>query len=160
MRKGQDGKNDVPDKIFSLGRDLNYTSGACNRLVQSLLDPHDLPTIYWVILTALWRSQRLSVSQIAEYYGVKPPAASRLLTRMERDGWVEQISGISDRRVKLFAATAKAKEAAHLLSVIEAVNEKLMTGLSKKERAQFRQLLAKVRQNALEGTAAAKTKPE
>ena len=151
MSKGRNGKNDVPEKILSLGRDLNYTSGACNRLVQSLLDPHDLPTIYWVILTALWRRGQLSVSEIAEYQGTKPPAASRLLSRMERDGWVEQVSGGSDRRVKYFAATQKAKDVSHLLSMIPTVNAQLTVGFTVEDISQLRDMLARMRENAAAG---------
>ncbi len=138
--------------FFSLGRELNFTANAATRLLQAHLEPHELTPVNWIILGALSLKGSMSVSDIAHFSHVKPPAASRLLSRMERDGWVSQVTDKNDRRIKHFTATDKAKGVAHLFSLVGTVNSQLTEGFSEAEIDQLRALLERVRQNAQRGT--------
>lgn len=147
-------------EFYSLGRELNFTATGSTRLLQAHLEPYGLTPVNWIILGALSRKGSMSVSDIAQFSHVKSPAASRLLARMERDGWVSQVTDKNDRRVKHFTATQKAEEVAHLFSLIGTVNSQLTQGFDDLEVEQLRSLLERVRQNAERETKIVKAKPE
>ncbi|MCF6343393.1 MAG: MarR family transcriptional regulator [Devosiaceae bacterium] len=138
----------LPPYLNSLGRFLGFASGASSALTQSHLDKYELTLQYWVILTALWRVNGLTITQLAQYYRVQSPAASRLISRMERDGWVKREHSSRDKRESFIFLSDKAKQHEHLLSLYEVINEQLTDGFSQEEIEQLKNLLTRIGNNA------------
>ncbi len=132
----------------SLGRLLGFASGATNAFAQKLLNRHDLSLAQWIILSALWRQDGLLISEIAAYYRVKTPAASRIVDRMIGRGLVERRPDPNDRRAARVYLTRKARDLSHLIDFYEDVNTALLTGFSKDEREQLFRFLERITENA------------
>ena len=140
--------NGAPPYLPSLGRLLGFATGATNALSQKLLDRHGLSLTHWIILTALWRRDGLSIGDIADYYRVKSPAASRIVDRMADRGLVERRPDPRDRRASRVYLTDKAREMADLVDFYRDVNSRLLDGFSKEETDRLFALLERVAANA------------
>ena len=90
--------NNAEARPDSLGRLLNFATGAMNRMCQARLAEHDLLLAQWVILSALWARDGLHVSELARYSGNNLPAASRIVDRMVDKGLVARSADAEDRR--------------------------------------------------------------
>lgn len=141
-------RQEAPLYLDSIGRYIGFAHGSCGRLCEKLLEPHGLSLQNWVILTALWRQDGLTIGQIAQYYHVKPPAASRILNRMAKDGWVHKKSDVTDKRTTFVFLTPKAKAKSHLVDFYQAANDHLTQGFSEQEQHQVRDLLSRMGANA------------
>jgi len=140
--------NAEPPPPPSLGRLLNFTTGAMNRLCQDMLAEHDLQLGHWVILSALWRRDGLSTSELARYSGNTLPAVSRLIDRMAKKGLVVRESDPSDRRTARIRTTAEGRALAHLQHFYADVNDRLLAGFSEGETRTLFTLLERVLENA------------
>ena len=132
----------------SLGRLLNLATAAANTRANDMLAVHGLTLGHWVLLSALWRSDGLLVSELAEYSGNNVPAASRMVDRMVEAGLVERRGDDNDRRAVRVFLTGHAKTMSSLCGFYHSVNEVLMAGFSPQERKQLLDLLARVAANA------------
>ncbi|WP_306118628.1 MULTISPECIES: MarR family transcriptional regulator [unclassified Roseitalea] len=137
----------------SLGRALNYATGACNALCQHMLAPHDLTLAQWVILSALWRRDGLPVGEVAEYTGNNGPAVSRILDRMEDKGLVARQQDAGDRRAVRVWLTERSEGLRHLQTFWRQVNERLLEGVSDEDVQRLFGLLGRIERNARTRTA-------
>ena len=138
----------IPEYLPSIGRLVGFANTATDLLSQKLLAAHGLSLTQWVILTALWRTDGMTVGAIAEYYRVNVPAASRALDRMEEAGLVERRSDPSSRRIVRAFLTEKAKSLSHLLTFYRDINERLLAGFSEQEAEQLVDMLQRLQVNA------------
>lgn len=75
-------------------------------------------------LSIVAEHEPVTVSEFARRYGCTQPAASQMLAKLEKHGWVERTRSHADRRVSTFHITATGtahmrdtrEHAAHLLS--------------------------------------------
>ncbi len=132
----------------SLGRLLNVTTGASNRLCQTLLAQHGLQLGHWVILSALWRQDGLTTSELAGYTGNALPATSRIVDRMIKEGLVTREADPEDRRAVRIRLTPKGRALEPLAGFWVEVNERLLDGFSETEARTLFALLERVRENA------------
>ncbi len=132
----------------SLGRLLNVTAGASNRLCQALLARHGLQLGQWVILSALWRRDGQLTSELAGYTGNALPATSRIIDRMIKADLVTRTADHADRRVVRIRLTAKGRSLEPLAGFWVDVNERLLAGFSEAERRTLFSLLERVLENA------------
>lgn len=132
----------------SLGRLLNFTAGASNRLCQALLARHDLQFGHWVILSALWRQDGLLMSELAGYTGNALPATSRIVDRMIREGLVTRNADPEDRRAVRIRLTAKGRALEPLAGFWAEVNDRLLAGFDETEIRTLFALLERVLENA------------
>lgn len=65
----------------------------------------DLPAAHCPVLEALDRLGPLNVGELARALGVTQPGVTRLLDRLEADGWVQSRAAAGDRRVRTLALT-------------------------------------------------------
>ncbi|MCP4384023.1 MAG: MarR family transcriptional regulator [Hyphomicrobiales bacterium] len=132
----------------SLGRQLNFTTGACNAVCQAVLEPYDLSLPQWVILSALWQQSGMTIGDLAVYTGNNAPATSRIVDRMIEKGFLLRKPDKADRRiVRIY--TAEAGEALrHLATFFEDINAVLLAGLSEEEADLLFELLARAERNA------------
>lgn len=132
----------------SLGRALNFTAGAATAMCQDMLAEHDLTLAQWVVLSALWQRDGLSVGDLVQYTGNNAPAISRILDRMEQKGLVRREASAEDRRAIQVHPGPAAASLEHLRRFWEDVNARLLDGLSDQETAKLFDLLARVEANA------------
>lgn len=132
----------------SMGRQLNYTTGACNAVCQKILERYDLSLPQWVILSAVWRNSGLTLGDLAAYSGNNAPATSRIVDRMVDKGFLLRTPDAHDRRTIRIDATKAAKELSHLAKFFEDINAVLLNGFSKAESDMLFSLLERAEQNA------------
>lgn len=87
-------------------------------------------------------------TEIAELLGVKPPLVSRLITRLEKEGWVTVIQG-ADKRERILSLT---KQATIRLPKIEAQVRKelaqLLKGVSTSDLVGYLKTLSLIAENS------------
>lgn len=132
----------------SVGRQLNYTAGACNAVCQAILERYDLSLPQWVILSAVWRESGLTIGDLAAYSGNNAPATSRIVDRMIDKGLLLRTPDPQDRRTVRIEATSAAKELSHLANFYEDINTVMLDGFSKAEADMLFALLERAEQNA------------
>lgn len=123
---------------------------ATNTLASDMLAKHDLTLAQWIVLGALWRKDGLTVGEVAKYYRVNNPAASRILDRMTEAGLVSRQPDPESRRTTRVYLTKKARDMSHLLGFYGQVNEKLLAGFTDREAAQLSDMLERLAKNANE----------
>lgn len=138
----------MPNYPDSLGRLLNFSTTACNNMCNAMLSEHGLSLPQWVILSALWRKDGMLVSELAGYTQSNLPAVSRLIERMEKNGFVKREMDIADRRAVRVFLSAEAKKLSSLMDFYHEVNTRLMDGFSKKEIDQLFKMLERIINNA------------
>lgn len=62
------------------------------------LKPYGLSVLEWRVLATLEGSDGCSLGEVAESVLFKQPTVTKLIDRMERDGWVKRLPGTGDRR--------------------------------------------------------------
>ncbi len=132
----------------SVGRLLGFAVRATTLVSERKLSAHDLTLQQWILLTALWRKDGLTISELAAYYRVKEPTASSLVDRMEVKGLVIRRRSTEDRRKVIVCLTDKSQALSHLISFYEEINEILFDGFSDDEQAAFISMMERLIANA------------
>src|SRR6185312_16916836 len=60
----------------------------------------DLPASHMPLLAAVDRMGALKVGELAEALGASQPGVTRMLDKLETEGWVESTQSVDDRRVR------------------------------------------------------------
>ncbi|KZL17323.1 Multiple antibiotic resistance protein MarR [Pseudovibrio axinellae] len=128
----------------SMGRLLHALSDAACALAEDYLRPYELSLAQWVVLSALWRQDGLSVSTLSEYSGKKTAALSRLLDRMESKGLVGRNTVEDDKRLVKIHLTPKGQELSHLIDMYQHVNGVLLSDFSEDEKKQLMPMLERM----------------
>ncbi len=101
-----------------------------------------------MVLSHLWRRDGLTPSELADRLGVEPPTVTNMLSRMERAGLLERCRDPQDARCTRVYLTERGRE---LREPVEhrwrAVQERAFAGITAKEEALLRELLARVHDN-------------
>lgn len=93
----------------SIGCWIAMTSHALRRSLNEKLANENITFRQWEVLAWLSYSQELSQVELAERLGIEAPALAGILSRMERDGWLERRACSDDRRKKRIRATEQAE---------------------------------------------------
>lgn len=144
----------IPEYLPSLGRLLVFAERGCSVLSDRELARHGLTRSQWVLLTALWRQDGMTVGELASYYRQGNMVLTRTLDRAEEAGLVRRGPDPNDRRVVKVFLTGKAKELSHVLDLYKDINKTLLKGFTSEEKATLFGLLERVIANsreALEG---------
>ncbi|MGG9999490.1 MarR family winged helix-turn-helix transcriptional regulator [Pseudovibrio ascidiaceicola] len=128
----------------SMGRLLNTLSEAACSIAEDYLRPHEISLAQWVVLSALWRQDGLSVSELSEYSSKKTAALSRLLDRMESKGLVSRSAVEDDKRSVKIHLTDKGQGLSHLIDMYRHVNGVLLSDLSEAEKEQLFPMLERM----------------
>lgn len=132
--------------------------GDCARIwrnkVNERLRPLGLSQATWLTLWNLsWFPEGLGQAELAERLGIEGPTLVRLLDRLEKDGLVQRIASVDDRRRKVVVLTESARPllgqvkkiiAELRMDVMEAIpDEQLAAGLQLLKLVQERLSCAK-----------------
>jgi DNA-binding MarR family transcriptional regulator len=117
---------------------LARASHQVSRKFHRELKTYGLSVLEWRVLATLEGSEGCSLGEVAEAVLFKQPTVTKMIDRMERNGWLKRRPGTDDRRrvrivltargratVRTLLAKAKAHEAACLASYAPAEIENL-----------------------------------
>jgi len=120
------------------------------RLMRTVFDRRvrrlGLTRAQWLALTRLHRRPGASQSELADMMEVEKATVGRLIDRLEAKGWVERRAQAGDRRVNRVYLTAEAERLhMRIWRIAEATVEDALAELSRREAAQLRKLLGRVK---------------
>ncbi len=98
-----------------IGFNLHQLSLLFRRELLRCLSQYSLTPEQWQALATLWQKDRLSQSEIAAVTQQDAPTVSRMLARMERDGWVQREVDSKDQRVSRVVLTEAGRNLADVL---------------------------------------------
>lgn len=93
----------------SVGCWIAGTAHAFRRALDVELARENITYRQWEVLAWLSFSGSQTQSELSERIGIEAPTLAGVISRMERDGWLERIHCPNDRRKKYIQATPKAE---------------------------------------------------
>ena len=119
----------------SLGQLLHEAARAVRRKFEESSAGLGLSTAQWRMLLLVCKKGSAAQSRFADLLEIEPITVSRLVDRMEEQGWVIREADPSDRRVKLVRPTEKALDAfSHFKSIADEVYAAALIGLTETQR--------------------------
>jgi len=132
----------------SIGYWLCLTSQTIRRELSNRLAEVGITLRQWEVLAWLESDGSGCQNDLAECLGIEPHTLGGILSRMERDGWVERTSCEFDRRRNQMKATTKAEQLwEQSLEVFRAVRTQATRGLSPGELTFLKSICEAVREN-------------
>ncbi len=136
------------DFEHSVGCWIAQTSHALRRALDYELSREGITFRQWEVLAWSSSSEDLSQAELAERMGIEAPTLAGILSRMERDGWLERSCCPKDRRKKRFRPSAKAEAMwARMMECCHTVRARATEGLSPEELATFKRTCDAIRAN-------------
>lgn len=132
----------------SIGRAVSHASARVHQLANKLLAPHDLTLQQWVVLSALWQQNGISVGAVCKFTNNALPAMSRLTDRMERAGWLEKRVSEMDGRTSLLYLSPRGEAKRELSTFYRQMNDILLAGMNANEEEMLFDLLLRLHNNA------------
>lgn len=128
---------------------LGYLLGQANHALYKEFDAHvraaGLSSIEWRVLATLHDGGPLTVSQLAHEVLSKQPTVTKLVQRMNEQGWVALQADPQDQRHTLVVATTAGKRLVRPLVIKARSHEAAMLStLEASEKAALKKLLAKL----------------
>ena len=106
-------------------------SGLMNRQLELDLRPLKVSFQHWRVLAVLAQKNGSSITDLSEYAVVPHSSLSRLLSRMEADGYVRRQTDAQDARtVRVYTTTLGEDMYRRILPLAVAVRERATAGLS------------------------------
>ena len=126
----------------ALGFNLYRTALLFRREILIALEPWAMTTEQWQVLMALGRAE-CTQRELAELTLTDKHTLSRMLDKLERDGWIERDGDPDDRRAVRVRATAHAR--AELPGMVRAANTHFRPILASLTPQQHAQLMASLK---------------
>jgi len=132
----------------SVGYWVCVTSHAMKRALDTELARENITFRQWEVLAWLAMEGELSQVQLAERLGIEAPTLAGILSRMERDGWLERTSCPDDRRKKLIRPTPKVRAVwSRTVACCHRVRERATEGIPPDQLTQFKKTCEQIRAN-------------
>lgn len=133
----------------SLGLLLHDSARLLRRRFEARSAGFGLTSAQWRMLLLVCKSEGgAQQSRFAELLDIEPISASRLIDRMEAQGWVTRGPDAHDRRIRRVHPTAKALDAfAHVKTHADAVYAEALEGLAPDQRRALTDALALIVHN-------------
>ena len=140
----QDATRDLDD--FTLDDSVPYlmirVSGLMNRQLELDLRPLKVSFQHWRILAVLAEINGSSITDLSEYAVVPHSSLSRLLSRMEADGYVRRQTDDQDARtVRLYTTPLGEDMYRRILPMAVAIRERAMAGMSAAQKINLLELM-------------------
>ena len=109
---------------------------------------HGLSAAQWRLLGHVLREGPQTQIALAALLGVEPISVSRLIDRMEQQGWVRREAHPDDRRARIVVATDRARSVGPAVRTIaEDLYETALAGLDEDQRRGLHSALLKITEN-------------
>ena len=132
----------------SLGYLARYAHRAFVKALAEGLETHGILTAQWSVLRILWDIEGLTQVELAERMRVEKASLTDVLESMERRGLIIRSRNADDRRKINITLTAQGRRLKAELSPIAAqINRKAARGMTERETAELRGLLARLIEN-------------
>jgi DNA-binding MarR family transcriptional regulator len=132
----------------SVGYWVCTTSHALRRALDTELAGEKITLRQWEVLAWIALDGELSQSELAERLGIEAPTLAGILSRMERDGWLERSCCPDDRRKKRLRVTGQAEAVwSRMVECCRRVRRRATRGLSAEELARFKDTCERIRAN-------------
>lgn len=132
----------------SVGYWVAMTSHAIRRAVDGELAKENITLRQFEVLAWIALEGEQSQVELAERLGIEAPTLAGILTRMERDGWLERYGCPEDRRRKRIRVTPKAEAVwVRMAECARRVRAQATQGISADELAKFKRLCETMRAN-------------
>ncbi|HZC55720.1 MAG TPA: MarR family transcriptional regulator [Xanthobacteraceae bacterium] len=117
-------------------------------LLERRIAPYGVTRGQWYFLRVLWITDGLSQRELSARVGMMEPTTVIALRGMERSGLIHRVRGKDDRRKVRVFLTAKAKRLRdELLGVARRVTAEAEQGISARDLAAFRRIIARMTEN-------------
>lgn len=132
----------------SVGYWICSTSHALRRALDAELARENITFRQWEVLAWIALEGELSQVELAERLGIEAPTLAGILSRMERDGWLERTACAKDRRRKLIRPTDKSEAIwTRAVECCNRIRERATQGLSPPDLMQLNETCERIRQN-------------
>ena len=132
----------------SVGYWICTTSHALRRALEAELSQVDLTLRQWEVLACLACEDGLSQAEMADRLGIEAPTLAGVLTRMERDGWLERRSCCNDRRKNRIHSTERAESIwKRTTEICEGIRTQAVAGLDEPTLACLKSACETIRRN-------------
>ena len=132
----------------SVGCWVTLTTHALRRALSVELAKENITLRQWEVLAWLSFQEEQSQVELAERLGIEAPTLAGILTRMERDGWLERTCCTKDRRKKRIRTTAKAESVwTRMVECCGTVRERAIEGIPAQDLACLKRTCEAIRQN-------------
>jgi MarR family transcriptional regulator for hemolysin len=132
----------------SVGCWVHMTSRAMRRAIDLELAKEDITFRQFEVLAWIAMEGEQSQVELAERLGIEAPTLAGVLSRMERDGWLERYGCPDDRRRKRIRVTPKAEAVwARMVECCRRVRAKATEGISAEELETFKRICQQLRAN-------------
>lgn len=132
----------------SVGCWIALTAHTMRRALDAELAREEITFRQWEVLATVALRGEQSQAALAEHLGIEAPTLAGILTRMERDGWLQRYSCPEDRRKKLIRITPRSETVWNrMLECCRRVRQRATQGLSGEDLVQFKSVCDRIREN-------------
>lgn len=132
----------------SVGYWICTTSHAIRRALSLRLAEERMTLRQWEVLACLSRRRNSSQAEIAECLGIEPHTLTGIVTRMERDGWVQRIASATDRRRYSILPTQRGQEVwTRAIEWCREVRSQALLGFTDEEAGMMKNFCERIRKN-------------
>lgn len=132
----------------SIGYWVATTAHALRRALEKELSNQNMTLRQWEVLAWIAVDGAQSQADLAEKLGIEAPTLVGILSRMERDGWLERYCCPDDRRRKRIRATEKAEAVwSQASQCCKRVREQAAQNLTEEDLANLKRVCATIRDN-------------
>lgn len=112
------------------------------------LEGSEITRIQWIALYYIYEEEGLSQRELGNLMCIKDSSVGRLVSRLERDGFIKRIKSEKDKRLINLELTEEGKSRfQEVLPLGEAFNDTLTSGVSDEDLAVFNSVLQKMLSN-------------
>ncbi len=116
-----------------------------SRALATRLGPKGIGYGQFPVLVSLWQEDGVTQKVLSERVRIEAPTMVRTLDRMEREGLVKRMRSETDRRrIHIRLSKKGANLERHLVPLAAEVNDTALAGITKKDRRQLDDLLARL----------------
>jgi MarR family transcriptional regulator for hemolysin len=137
----------------SVGYWICSTSHLLRRALSTRLQEERMTLRQWEVLAMLSRCGACSQTQIAVCLGIEPHTLTGVVSRMERDGWLERVPCPKDRRRYTVHPTRRAERVwARAAEFCREVRKKALDGFTEEEVKSFKNMCGRIQKNLEDST--------
>ncbi len=116
-----------------------------SRALATRLGPKGIGYGQFPVLVSLWQEDGVTQTVLSERVRIEAPTMVRTLDRMEREGLVKRVRSETDRRrIHIRLSKKGANLERQLVPLAAEVNDTALAGITKKDRRQLDELLARL----------------